>query len=35
VILGGGSRHWKLVAAPAFLTGLPGAEVVEDLARAP
>ena len=35
VILGGGSRHWKLVAAPAFLTTLPNAEVVEDLAREP
>jgi prolyl-tRNA editing enzyme YbaK/EbsC (Cys-tRNA(Pro) deacylase) len=33
VILGGGSRHWKLVAAPAFLTALPHAEVVEGLAR--
>jgi prolyl-tRNA editing enzyme YbaK/EbsC (Cys-tRNA(Pro) deacylase) len=33
VILGGGSRHWKLVAAPAFLTALPNAEVVEGLAR--
>jgi prolyl-tRNA editing enzyme YbaK/EbsC (Cys-tRNA(Pro) deacylase) len=35
VILGGGSRHWKLVAAPAFLTELPHAEVVIDLAREP
>jgi prolyl-tRNA editing enzyme YbaK/EbsC (Cys-tRNA(Pro) deacylase) len=33
VILGGGSRHWKLVAAPGFLTALPHAEVVEGLAR--
>jgi prolyl-tRNA editing enzyme YbaK/EbsC (Cys-tRNA(Pro) deacylase) len=33
VILGGGSRRWKLVAAPAFLSTLPNAEVVEGLAR--
>jgi prolyl-tRNA editing enzyme YbaK/EbsC (Cys-tRNA(Pro) deacylase) len=33
VILGGGSRHWKLVAAPAFLRSLPNAEVVDGLAR--
>jgi prolyl-tRNA editing enzyme YbaK/EbsC (Cys-tRNA(Pro) deacylase) len=33
VILGGGSRHWKLVAAPAFLADLPNAEVVDGLAR--
>jgi prolyl-tRNA editing enzyme YbaK/EbsC (Cys-tRNA(Pro) deacylase) len=32
VLLGGGSRHWKLIAAPGFLATLPGAEVVEDLA---
>jgi len=35
VILGGGSRHWKLVAAPAFLAELPNAEVVHGLARDP
>lgn len=35
VILGGGSRHWKIVAAPGFLTRLPGAEVVEGLAKEP
>lgn len=33
VILGGGSRHWKLIAPPAFLATLPGAEVVADLAQ--
>ena len=33
VIMGAGSRHWKVIAPPAFLTGLPGAEVVEGLAR--
>jgi prolyl-tRNA editing enzyme YbaK/EbsC (Cys-tRNA(Pro) deacylase) len=35
VLLGGGTRHWKLIAAPAFLATLPGAEIVEDLAIAP
>lgn len=34
VILGAGNRHWKVIAAPAFLATLPGAEVVEGLARA-
>ena len=33
VILGAGSRHWKVIAAPGFLATLPGAEVVEGLAR--
>lgn len=33
VILGAGSRHWKIIAAPAFLATLPGAELVEGLAR--
>ena len=33
VILGAGNRHWKVVAAPGVLGGLPGAEVVEGLAR--
>ena len=33
VILGAGNRHWKVIAAPAFLAALPGAEVVEGLAR--
>jgi prolyl-tRNA editing enzyme YbaK/EbsC (Cys-tRNA(Pro) deacylase) len=33
VILGAGNRHWKVVAAPGFLSALPGAEVVDGLAR--
>ena len=33
VILGAGSRHWKVIASPAFLAALPGAELVEGLAR--
>jgi prolyl-tRNA editing enzyme YbaK/EbsC (Cys-tRNA(Pro) deacylase) len=33
VILGAGNRHWKVIAAPEFLATLPGAEVVEGLAR--
>jgi prolyl-tRNA editing enzyme YbaK/EbsC (Cys-tRNA(Pro) deacylase) len=33
VILGAGNRHWKVIAAPGFLAALPGAEVVEGLAR--
>jgi prolyl-tRNA editing enzyme YbaK/EbsC (Cys-tRNA(Pro) deacylase) len=33
VILGAGNRHWKVIAAPAFLAALPRAEVVEGLAR--
>jgi prolyl-tRNA editing enzyme YbaK/EbsC (Cys-tRNA(Pro) deacylase) len=33
VILGAGSRHWKVIAPPGFLADLPGAEVVEGLAR--
>lgn len=33
VILGAGNRHWKVIASPAFLALLPGAEVVEGLAR--
>jgi prolyl-tRNA editing enzyme YbaK/EbsC (Cys-tRNA(Pro) deacylase) len=35
VILGSGSRSSKIVAAPGFLADLPGAEVVEGLAREP
>lgn len=35
VILGSGSRSSKIVAAPGFLAELPGAEVVEGLARQP
>jgi prolyl-tRNA editing enzyme YbaK/EbsC (Cys-tRNA(Pro) deacylase) len=35
IILGGGSRSWKVKAAPAILLGLPGLEVVDDLAIEP
>jgi prolyl-tRNA editing enzyme YbaK/EbsC (Cys-tRNA(Pro) deacylase) len=35
IVLGGGSRSWKVIAPPAILERLPGAEVVEDLARVP
>lgn len=35
VILGGGSRSLKIKVAPAVLAGLPGAEVVDDLAVVP
>jgi prolyl-tRNA editing enzyme YbaK/EbsC (Cys-tRNA(Pro) deacylase) len=35
VILGGGSRRWKIIAPPDFLLRLPGAELVDDLARIP
>src|SRR5690349_21529420 len=35
VILGGGSRSWKVIATPAILAALPGAEVVEALASDP
>ena len=33
VVLGGGSRSWKVIAPPAILLTLPGAEVVEALAQ--
>lgn len=33
VILGAGSRSWKIIAPPGFLATLPGAEVVEGLAN--
>ena len=32
---GPGAAHWKIIAAPGFLATLPGAEVVEGLARPP
>ena len=35
IVLGGGSRSWKVVAAPAILRALPGVEVVDDLATEP
>src|SRR5262245_30758165 len=33
VVLGGGSRHWNVIASPEILTKLPSAEVVEGLAN--
>ena len=33
IVLGGGSRNWKVLAAPAILLALPNAEVVEGLAQ--
>ena len=33
VIVGGGTRHRKLLVPPASLAALPGAEVVDDLAN--
>jgi prolyl-tRNA editing enzyme YbaK/EbsC (Cys-tRNA(Pro) deacylase) len=35
IVLGGGSRSWKVFAAPAILRSLPGVEVVEGLATDP
>jgi prolyl-tRNA editing enzyme YbaK/EbsC (Cys-tRNA(Pro) deacylase) len=35
IVLGGGSRRWKVIAPPAILLALPGAEVVEGLADRP
>ena len=35
IVLGGGSRYWKVIAAPAILETLAGAEVVEGLAVEP
>jgi prolyl-tRNA editing enzyme YbaK/EbsC (Cys-tRNA(Pro) deacylase) len=32
IILGGGSRSWKVIAAPAILSRLPGVEVVDGMA---
>ena len=34
IVLGGGSRSWKVIAPPSILLGLPGVEVVEGLANA-
>jgi len=33
IVLGGGSRSWKVIAAPSILLALPGVEVVEGLAN--
>ena len=35
IVLGGGSRSYKVLAAPAILEALPGVEVVEGLATEP
>jgi len=35
IVLGGGSRSWKVISTPAILRALPGAEVVEGLATDP
>jgi len=35
IVLGGGSRSWKVIAAPSILLALPGAEVVDGLATDP
>jgi len=35
IVLGGGSRSWKVIAPPAILRALPGVEVVEGLATDP
>jgi prolyl-tRNA editing enzyme YbaK/EbsC (Cys-tRNA(Pro) deacylase) len=35
IVLGGGSRSWKVLAPPAILSALPGVEVIEGLAFRP
>jgi prolyl-tRNA editing enzyme YbaK/EbsC (Cys-tRNA(Pro) deacylase) len=35
VVLGGGSRRWKVIASPSILLALPNSHVVEGLAAAP
>jgi prolyl-tRNA editing enzyme YbaK/EbsC (Cys-tRNA(Pro) deacylase) len=35
VVVGGGSRSWKVVLDPASLLSIPGATVVEGLANDP
>jgi prolyl-tRNA editing enzyme YbaK/EbsC (Cys-tRNA(Pro) deacylase) len=35
IVLGGGSRSWKVIAAPAILRALPRMELVEGLATDP
>jgi prolyl-tRNA editing enzyme YbaK/EbsC (Cys-tRNA(Pro) deacylase) len=35
VVLGGGSRSWKVIAPPSILLTLPGVQVVEGLATEP
>jgi hypothetical protein len=33
IVLGGGSRSWKVIAPPTILRTLPGVEVVDGLAN--
>jgi prolyl-tRNA editing enzyme YbaK/EbsC (Cys-tRNA(Pro) deacylase) len=35
IVLGGGSRSWKVIGSPALLGALPGVEIVEGLAKVP
>jgi len=35
IVLGGGSRSWKVLAAPAILLALPATEIVDGLATDP
>ena len=35
IVLGGGSRSWKVISTPAILRALPGVEIVEGLATEP
>jgi prolyl-tRNA editing enzyme YbaK/EbsC (Cys-tRNA(Pro) deacylase) len=35
IVLGGGSRSWKVIAAPSILKALPGVEVIDGLAAPP
>jgi prolyl-tRNA editing enzyme YbaK/EbsC (Cys-tRNA(Pro) deacylase) len=35
IVLGGGSRSWKVISTPAILRALPGIDVVEGLATEP
>lgn len=35
IVLGGGSRSWKVIASPAILRALPRVEIVPDLANDP
>jgi prolyl-tRNA editing enzyme YbaK/EbsC (Cys-tRNA(Pro) deacylase) len=35
IVLGGGSRAWKVIGPPALLLALPGVEVIEGLATDP
>ena len=35
IVLGGGSRSWKVLAVPSILLALPGATVIEGLATDP